>query len=87
MGIKKLWSLTLNGKEEHGRAFEGGHVNTERLSNSNPVDEIAEQRGANHREREEELKQEARQIRSQAEAQASQRIADAQTTAQEPGGG
>ncbi len=83
MGMKKLWSLTLNGKEEHGRALEGGHVNTERLSNSNSVDEIAEQRGANHREREEELKQEARQIRSQAESQASQIIADAQATAQD----
>ena len=83
MDIKKLWSLTINGKEEHGKAFEGGHVNTERLSNSSSVDEINERRVANHEVREEELKQEARQIRSHAEAQASQIIADAQTTAQD----
>ncbi len=83
MGIKKLWSLTINGKEEHGRAFEGGHVNTERLSNSGSVNEIAGQPVANHEVREEELRQEARQIRTKAEAQASQIIADAQTTAQD----
>jgi len=83
MGIKKLWSLTQNGKEEHGRAFEGGHVNTERLSNAGSVNEIAGQPVANHEVREEELRQEARQIRTKAEAQASQIIADAQAAAQD----
>jgi len=57
-------------------------VNTERLSNSSSVNEIAEQ-PANHEVREEELRQEARQIRSNAQSQASQIIADAQTTAQD----
>jgi len=58
-------------------------VNTERLSISNSVDEINERRVANHEEPEGELKQETRQIRSQAESQASKIIADAQTTAQD----
>ncbi len=58
-------------------------MNTERLSNSSSVVEIDEQRVANPEEREEEPKQEARQIRSQAESQSSQIIADAQSTAQD----
>jgi len=58
-------------------------VNTERLSNSGSVNEIAGQPVANHEVREEELRQEARQIRTKAEAQASQIIADAQATAQD----
>jgi len=58
-------------------------VNIERLSNSSSIDEIDEQPVANHKEREEELKQEARQIQTKAEAQASRIIADARTTAQD----
>ncbi len=58
-------------------------MNTERLSNSGSVNEIAGQPVANHEVREEELRQEARQIRTKAEAQASQIIADAQATAQD----